>query len=55
MQGKNHNIKIATMSYENVAKFEYLGMTVTNQHFLMSKIKNELNIRNAYFYSVQNL
>jgi hypothetical protein len=30
--GQNHDIKIANRSFENVAEFIYLGMTVTNQN-----------------------
>jgi hypothetical protein len=32
--GKNHNIKIANRSFENVAVFRYLGMTITNQNLI---------------------
>jgi hypothetical protein len=28
--GQNHDIKIANRSFENMAQFKYLGMTVTN-------------------------
>jgi hypothetical protein len=30
---QNHYIKIANKSFENVAKFRYLGMRVTNKNY----------------------
>jgi hypothetical protein len=52
--GKNHYIKI-NRSFENVAQFKYLGMTITNQNLTQEEIKRRLNSGNACFHSVQNL
>jgi hypothetical protein len=30
--GQNHDIKIDNRCFENVAQFEYMGTTVTNQN-----------------------
>jgi hypothetical protein len=53
--GQDQNIRIANESFENWAKFKYLGATLTNQNGVRDEIKSRLNSGNAYYYSVQNL
>jgi hypothetical protein len=42
--GQNHNIKMANFSFENLMKFEYLGMMVTNQNCIHKETERHKTI-----------
>jgi hypothetical protein len=53
--GQKHSIKIGNRSFEDVAKFMYLGTTLTDQNCMHEEIKSRLNLGNACYHSVQSL
>jgi hypothetical protein len=53
--GQSHDIKVANRCFENVAKFRYLGTTITNQTLIQEELKKRLNSGKASYHSAQNL
>jgi hypothetical protein len=53
MAGQTHSIKIANRSFEYVAKFRYLGTTLTDKNCMHKEIKSSLNLGSACYHSVQ--
>ncbi|KAJ4445033.1 hypothetical protein ANN_06832 [Periplaneta americana] len=50
---RNRNIKIGSLSFEEVETFKYLGATVTNINDTREEIKHRINMGNACYYSVE--
>jgi hypothetical protein len=50
--GQKRSIKIANRFFEYVAKFKYLGTTLTDQNHMHEEIKSRLNSGNACCHSV---
>jgi hypothetical protein len=53
--GQRQIIKIANRSFESVAKFKYLGTTLTDQNCIQEEIESRLNSGNVCYHSVQSL
>jgi hypothetical protein len=53
--GQKYSIKITNRSFEDVAKFKYLGTILTDQNHMHEEIKSRLNSGNACYHSVQSL
>jgi hypothetical protein len=54
--GQKRSIKIANRSFEDVAKFQYLGTALTDQNCMQEEIINSrLNSGNACYRSVHSL
>jgi hypothetical protein len=53
--GEKYSIKIANRSFEYVAKFKYLGTTLTDQNHMNEEINSRLNSGNACCRSVHSL
>jgi hypothetical protein len=45
--GQRHRTNIGNRSFESVAKFKYLGQTLTDQNCIHEQIKRRLNSGNA--------
>jgi hypothetical protein len=53
--GQVHNIIIMNRSFEDVAMFKYLGLTLTDQDCIYEEIKSRLNSGNACYHAVQSV
>ena len=52
---QNQNIVIGNLSFENVEKFRYLGVTLTNTNDTREEIKLRINMGNACYYSLEKI
>ena len=52
---QTQNIVIENLPFENVEKFKYLGVTVTNTNNIHKEIKCRINMRNACYYSLEKV
>ena len=52
---QNQNILIGNLLFDNVEKFRYLGVTVTNTNDIHEEIKRRINMGNACYYSLEKI
>jgi hypothetical protein len=48
--GQKHSINMANRSFEDVAKFKYLGTTLTDQNCMHKDINSRLNLGNFCYH-----
>jgi hypothetical protein len=53
--GQSNYIRAANKSFEKVAEFKHLGVTITDQNCVHEEIRSRLNSGNACYHAVQNL
>ena len=53
--GRNHSVRIDSITFERVEEFKHLGTTLTNQNSIAEEIKSRLKSGNACYHSVQNI
>jgi hypothetical protein len=52
---QNQYVKTGNISFENVANFKYLEMTVTDKNWIQEEIKGRLNSADACYHSMHSL
>ena len=52
---QNQNIVIENVPFENMEKFKYLGVTVTNTNDIREEIKRRINMGIACYYSLEKI
>jgi hypothetical protein len=52
---QKHSIKIGNRFFEGVAKFKYLGTTLTDQNCIHKELKSRLNSGKACYHFVQSM
>jgi hypothetical protein len=52
--GQSNYIRVPNKSFEKVAKFKYLGSTLTDQNCIREEIRSRINSGNACYHAVQN-
>ena len=52
---QNQNIVIGNLLFENVEKFRYLGVTVTNTNDIREEIKHRIKLEDACYYSLEKI